>query len=154
LDSLKELSFAINKDIQEFLVAILQLVRFVYKRCVDIQSSSTNQALVQAITGILFTSNDGSVFKLLLKINCLKHQNVVERLERNIVEFADLKLSDLNLHLDVEYDKDYEELRHNRISKCGKRSLFPNAIHMLQELHKINDPSLILKELCSIKVEI
>jgi hypothetical protein len=54
-------------------------------------------AIIEAVTHILFTANDGVIYDFMIDIYRREHQTVILSVKRNIITYSDIKLNTLML---------------------------------------------------------
>lgn len=63
-----ELQNCLLTDIQDFVSIGINVIKFFYRRCTTIDNRIFIDAIIEAITHILFTSNNGQIYKLFYKM--------------------------------------------------------------------------------------
>jgi hypothetical protein len=64
---------ALNRDIQDCLSLTCSVLRFFYKRCIELNNQTYFHAIIEGITHIMFTANEGLVFNLMMELYRTEH---------------------------------------------------------------------------------
>ena len=75
---MNQVSKALNRDIQDCLAVSCSVLRFFYKRCIALNNQTFVNAIIEGITHIMFTANDGLVFDLIIDLYRFEHQKRVK----------------------------------------------------------------------------
>ena len=57
--------------------------------------------MIETVTHLLFTANEGALFDFMLEIYRNEHQNIISSVSRNIQTYSDVKLNTLMLELNT-----------------------------------------------------
>ena len=64
-----QLHRSLFQDIQDFLAIAISILTFFYRRCATIQDQAFVDAVVEGVTYLLFTANDGCLYRLVFTLS-------------------------------------------------------------------------------------
>ena len=92
------LGMAMLADVQEFLLAVQKMTSFFYRQSFTLDNHTMQDAIVESITNILFTSEKNSVHYLIRALFSAQHQDVIYDMHRVMEEYTnDFRLEDIKM---------------------------------------------------------
>lgn len=92
------LGMAMLADVQEFLLAVQKMTSFFYRQSFTLDNHTMQDAIVESITNILFTSEKKSVHYLIRALFSAQHQDVIYDMHRVMEEYTnDFRLEDIKM---------------------------------------------------------
>ena len=85
-------------DVQDFLMSAQKITTFFYRQCFSMANSTYQDAIMEAITHIVFTAENGAVFDLVNALFKAQHSDVIGDLRGVIDEYgAAFRLADMKM---------------------------------------------------------
>jgi hypothetical protein len=69
------------------------VLRFFYKRCIALDNQTFVNAIIEGITHIMFTANDGLVFNLIIGLYRFEHSKRIRVVQTNMKKYSQIKLA-------------------------------------------------------------
>ena len=95
--SMQHIGMCFLEDIQEFLVTARMITNFFYRQCISLENQVFQEAIVEALTNILFTRRGGIVFQIVKTLFKAQHQDTFTELQTQMADCSDIKLSDMKV---------------------------------------------------------